>query len=103
MLVVSFVCGFLYLRVMVCVDLPCFDLSRNALLVQFAYCVNCVACGFCGLRFDLPAWTVLFVTRLFVVFLVCGVLCLRCGFSVLCLWRFCLCRRFVCGTIVSLL
>ena len=50
--------------------------------------VKGVACYFRGLRFDLLALTVLFVTRLFLVFLVCGVRCLRCGFGVLRLRRF---------------
>ena len=49
---------------------------------------TCVVCDFRGLRFYLPAWTVLFVTRLILVFLVCGVRCLRCVFGVLRLWRF---------------
>ena len=50
--------------------------------------VTCVVCDLRGLRFYLPAWTVLFVTRLFLVFLVRGVLCLRCGFGVFYLSRF---------------
>ena len=45
-------------------------------------CVTCLVCGFLG-------FSVFFVCveRLFVVCFVCGVLCLRCGFAVLCLWR----------------